>query len=76
MDEIHARLRQAPAVNAINELPPIDYGDLIEKWGGRRVEDTMIYIEGAKDHRGLLVNIPCTQERVEAVLEAVYGEYE
>jgi hypothetical protein len=59
-----------------NQLPPIDYGDLIEKWGGRRVEDTMIYIEGAKDHRGLLVSIPCTQKRVGAVLEAVYGEFE
>lgn len=59
-----------------NQLPSIDYSDLIEKWGGRRVEDTMIHIEGAKDHRGLLVNIPCTQERVEAVLKAVYGEYE
>lgn len=63
-------------MNAVNQLPPIDYGDLIEKWGGQRVEKTMIFIELSEDARGLLVSIPCTQERVGAVLEAVYGEYE
>ena len=49
---------------------------LVEKWGGERVEDTMIFIERGKDHRGLLVSIPVTKARVESVLEAVYGEYE
>lgn len=63
-----------------NVLPPIFRNDdqkaLVEKWGGQRVEDAMIFIERGKDHRGLLVSIPVTKERVEAVLEAVYGEYE
>lgn len=49
---------------------------LVEKWGGQRVEKTMIFIEHSEDARGLLVSIPCTKERIEAVLEAVYGEYE
>ena len=57
-------------------ITPAEREVLVEKWGGERVEDTMMYIEGAKDHRGLLVRIPVTKERVEAVLKAVYGEYE
>ena len=63
-----------------NALPPIFKNDdqkaLVEKWGGQRVEDAMIFIELGKDHRGLAVSIPVTKERVESVLEAVYGEFE
>lgn len=56
---------------------PTELAALVEKWGTDRVEETaMFIIAKAKDHRGLLVNIPPTPERVEAVLEAVYGEYE
>lgn len=53
-----------------------DLDALVQKWGGQRVEEAMIFIEHAKDHKGLLVSIPVTKERVGAVLEAVYGEYE
>lgn len=63
-------------INMSNELPSVDYSALTSKWGGRRVEDVCIFIGEAKDHRGILVNIPATTERVEAILEAVYGEYE
>ncbi len=55
---------------------PAELEDLVEKWGAERVEKTMIFIELSEDARGLLVSIPCTKERVGAVLEAVYGEYE
>ncbi len=54
---------------------PAELEDLVEKWGAERVEKTMIFIELSEDARGLLVSIPCTKERVGALLEAVYGEY-
>ncbi len=57
-------------------ITPVEREVLVAKWGGQRVEETMIFIELAKDHQGLLVRIPATKERIEAVLEAVYGEYE
>jgi len=57
-------------------ITPAERQILVEKWGGYRVEDAMIFIERGKDHRGLAVSIPVTKERVEAVLEAVYGEFE
>ncbi len=56
---------------------PTELAALVEKWGADRVEETeMFIIAKAKDHRGLLVNIESTAERIEAVLEAIYGEYE
>ena len=58
------------------ELPRVDYSALTSKWGGRRVEDVCIFIGESKDHQGVLVNIPATTERVEAILEAIYDEYE
>ena len=67
-------------MNDINELPPVLSEEamqaLVEKWGPFRVEDAMIFITESKDHRGLAVSILVTKERIEAVLEAVYGEYE
>lgn len=59
-----------------NELKRLGVMHLVEKYGAERVEDTMIFIERSKDARGLLVSIQPTPKRVEAVLEAIYGEYE
>lgn len=59
-----------------NELKTPSVLHLTEKYGDKRVEDAMIFISRATDAMGLLVNIPPTPERVEAVLKAVYGEYE
>ena len=59
-----------------NELKGFDVSSLVEKYGAKRVEATMIFIERSMDHRGLLVSMPVTKARVEAVLEAVYGKYE
>ena len=65
-------------MNAVNLLcfHKEELDALAQKWGGQRVEKTMIFIERSTDYRGLAVSIPVTKERVEAVLEAVYGEFE
>ncbi len=65
-------------MNAVNLLclQKEDLDEMVRKWGGQRVEKTMIFIERSEDARGLLVSIPVTKARVEAVLEAVYGEFE
>ena len=58
-----------------NKLTTVDYDKLVAKWGGQRVEDVCIFIvDKAKDHQGLLLNIPATAERVEAILESIYHE--
>ena len=52
-----------------------NYDDLIRVYGAKNVEDTCIYITQSTDPKGLAVSIPPTKDRVEAVLEAVHGEF-
>lgn len=54
----------------------LDVGELSERWGAARVENAMIFITKAEDRNGLAVQIPLTEGRVGAILEAVHGEYE
>ena len=45
---------------------------LVEEWGAERIEDTLIFIRNAKDHRGLALHIDPTPGLVEALLMVLY----
>jgi hypothetical protein len=66
------------ASNAINRLvfPGDEIDQLSKKYGQQNVERTMIYITEQREPKTELhVNIPYTAKRVEAILNAVHGEF-
>ena len=52
-----------------------EYFDLIEKYGEKNVEETMMYITNSTDPRGLAVLITPTVSRVTEILDAVHREF-
>ena len=59
----------------MNELPETDYSDLIQKYGEKNIENTLIYIFEATDPRGLAVGIQPTYGRVAEILDVVHQEF-
>ena len=45
--------------------------ELCEKYGGARVQDAIDFIVKGRDHRGIMMGLPVSVNRIEAILDAL-----